>query len=559
MIEAHIEQIEFQNGTSVALKSNSICVIVGPNNAGKSASLADIKGMLSADNFQPIVIKSIQLRRLTTLEEIRGEYAEYRDASGAYNTPGYGFYEGSLNTWWSIDTHVVGTFLIRRLVSELTTRARLADCDPCPSIDARNSFLPDHPFQHMYYDIDLEAKVSAAFRLAFKQDLVIHRNAGNQIPAYVGKRPVLNADEQPLSRAYLDRLQKLDHLESQGDGVRSFASVVGRVLTENRPIQLIDEPEAFLHPPQARIAAEVIASGGGGRQTFIATHSSDILQGLLGNHSARVSVVRLTRHSGGGRAAYLPNAEVAALWSDPILRFSNILDGLFHDGVIVTEADADCRFYEAVASAAIPPADRPDLHFTYSGGKDRLPTVVGALTGLKVPVATIVDFDVLNNDQPLRRIVEAHGGQWSAIQADWTLVKEAVEAKETFLGGDSFRKEMKTLLSGFGGGVAVPKEVLREARKLVRRASPWDSIKSSGLAGIAPGAATQAANRLLATLGRVGVFVAPGGEMEGFCRSIGGHGPRWVADVMTRDLATDTDLRAAREFIGQVYAYLNSK
>jgi hypothetical protein len=311
-----------------------------------------------------------------------------------------------------------------------------------------------------------------------------------------------------------------------------------------------------LHPPQARLVAESVAAHGGGRQTIIATHSSDIVQGLLSDHAPRVSVIRLTRHAGAASAFYLPSEKVATLWRDPILRFSNVLDGLFHDGVIVTEADADCRFYEAVANVAVPSLQRPDIHYTYSGGKDRLPTVIAALVGVKVPVATIVDFDVLNNDQPLRRIFEAHGGKWSAIEADWKAVKNAVEAKEAFLGGDQFRREMDDLLKVIPAGEAVPKMVLSKVKNLAKRASPWDNIKSSGLSSIGTGTPTVTAKRLLGALRAHGVFVAPQGEMEGFCRSIGGHGPRWVEEALKRDLAVDPELDAARLFVGDIIAYL---
>ncbi|BAV45108.1 ATP-dependent endonuclease of the OLD family [Mesorhizobium loti] len=319
---------------------------------------------------------------------------------------------------------------------------------------------------------------------------------------------------------------------------------------------MIDEPEAFLHPPQAKLVAESIVGHGGGRQTIIATHSSDILQGLLSDQGDRVSVVRLTRANSRPTASYLASDQVSELWKDPILRFSNILDGLFHDGVIVTEADADCRFYEAVASAAIPADSRPDIHYTYSGGKDRIPVVIKALAGVNVPVATVVDFDVLNNEQPLRRIVEAHRGDWSIVQPDWQSVKTAVEAKEAFLSGKQFRTDVTTELKSYGNQAAVPKEVLQRVKKLARQASPWDNIKDSGLASVAAGEPTLAAKRLLASLRSIGIFVAPNGEMEGFCRSIGGHGPRWVEEVLKRDLAIDEEIQAARNFVTEIIDYL---
>ena len=132
------------------------------------------------------------------------------------------------------------------------------------------------------------------FRRAFKEDLIVHRAAGQTVSAYVGSRPSLELGEDRISRTYLDRIERLQRLEMQGDGMKAFASLIGRVQTEGRPIQLIDEPEAFLHPPQARLVSQIIATESSG-QIFIATHSTDVLQGIIQEHSPRVSVVRLSR------------------------------------------------------------------------------------------------------------------------------------------------------------------------------------------------------------------------------------------------------------------------
>jgi hypothetical protein len=43
----------------------------------------------------------------------------------------------------------------------------------------------------------------------------------------------------------------------------------------------------------------------------------------------------------------------AALWNTPLLRYSSILDGLFHERVTICEADSDCRFYAAMLDAVI--------------------------------------------------------------------------------------------------------------------------------------------------------------------------------------------------------------
>lgn len=560
MIKAHLSSLQFVDGTVISMKENSVVVIVGPNNSGKSSALAAIRSKLTGQASAPGPLDSISLQKTTTVQQIQSALSPFLDEQGNYQIPGFGYHVSHLKGWWENSGPEVGPYFSTQILCDLTTRSRLADCDPQPSGDIRSTQTLTHPFQKMYRDESLEKRTSEIFRKAFKRDLVVHRGAGSMIPVYVGNRPQVEDGEDRISLSYLKRVEALDKIELQGDGIRSFASIVSRVITESRPIQLIDEPEAFLPPPQARLLARSILNESTERQTIIATHSSDVLRGLLSEETARLSVVRLMRPLGETRAHHLEASQVTDLWRDPILRFSNVLDGLFHDGVILTEADADCRFYEALSVASVGDEDRPDIHYSYTGGKDRLPVVIRALYALQVPVATLADFDVLNNEQPLKRIVEAHGGAWSDVDADWKIVKKAVEENKNFTDGDSFREKIIKELQTYGNGTVVPKETLKAIEKLTKSASAWSYAKNSGIAAIPPGEPTVAANRLLEKLKKLGIFVAPNGEMEGFCRSISGHGPRWVeAAVTQRNLATDVEFTAARSYVKEINSYLRDK
>jgi hypothetical protein len=51
-----------------------------------------------------------------------------------------------------------------------------------------------------------------------------------------------------------------------------------------------------------------------------------------------------------------------------------------------------------------------------------------------------------------------------------------------------------------------------------------------------------------------GLFVVEVGEIEGFARSIGSHGPKWVNSVLSKDLAGDAELEDARQFVSSVVA-----
>jgi predicted ATPase len=90
-------------------------------------------------------------------------------------------------------------------------------------------------------------------------------------------------------------MHEYERLDEQGDGIRSFVGISLALLILKRSLFLIDEPEAFLHPPQAfRIGAFIGEQAKQSRQIIIATHSVDVLRGIL-SRSQDVDIVRIDR------------------------------------------------------------------------------------------------------------------------------------------------------------------------------------------------------------------------------------------------------------------------
>ena len=545
-----INRLEFRSGAELFLEDNSIVVLVGPNNSGKSLSLKEIKYISSRKNASGNSIKSIGIQRYgseTRVLETLQPFARKEGTTKYEASPYKSVTPAQVRELWNSDEPYVGD-VSEFFIGHLTTERRLLDCASVDNFDAINHARGTHPIHQLYQDYDLEKRVSSLFARAFGKDLVVHRSAGRTIPLYVGERPQLSDGRNLVSRDYLDEVEKLEPLADQGDGLKSFASLLLSVWTGCHTILLLDEPEAFLHPPQAKAVGELISAGAEyEKQIFIATHSNDVIQGLLDRYAERISVVRLDREIEGVHATYLPNAQVMELWRDPILRYSNVLNGLFHSRVVVTESDGDCRFYEAVAETQ--PQDLRTTFYTYAGGKDRIPTLVRALRALHVPVRSVVDFDIFANDHPLRAIVEAHGGDWSQVSNDVNQVRNVVQSKKGWLIGSGFKSRISDIVKSIPDDLIVQKNVLLRIRSVLREASLGETIKAAGMAAVPSGEPTKRAQKLLDQLRAIDIFVVPEGEMEGFCRSIGAHGPRWVEEVLSRDLASDPELEDARNFV----------
>lgn len=555
-----ITQLAFSDGSKIALNKSDVVVIVGPNNAGKSAALRAIRDKLTSGH-NSLVVTNLALAREGSSDELLDwldGFARKREPLAQdplFQALGAAIHSSQARSFWQGGAQVLHG-LSRFFCHLLTADERLQASNPAPTFAVARE-PPQHPLHFLMRDDGLELRLSAQFHRAFGVDLIVNRLGGNQIPLHVGARPVPAAGQDRLSHEYVEEIEQLPALHTQGDGMRSFAGVLLSTSVGRESILLVDEPEAFLHPPQARQLGRMLVSDKpDSRQLFVATHSGDVLRGVLDAVSTNVRVMRIRRDGDVNHVRQLDNSRIADLWNDPLLRYSNILDGLFHERVIVCEGDADARFYAAIADAVVEGKGseerRPDVMFTHCGGKDRVALVVRALHEVDVPVAAVVDFDVLNEEYPLRSIVEAAGGNWSAIQVDWAQVKSAVDSKKPELSGDDVAAAVRTVIENVSGPI-FPKSAKDEIQRIFRRSSPWATAKEVGKGFVPAGQPTQACERLVASLRALGIFVVEVGELESYARSVGGHGPRWVNIVLKKDLKSDTELANARDFVSMLF------
>ena len=557
---ASIKALIFSDDTPVELGQDDIVVIVGPNNAGKSAALRGIRDKFINRNAASVVIKFIAMATEGTVDDLLAwlENTTRKNTSNPqdpiFNAMGAGIYKSQASGQWQNPANGFQS-LARFFCFMLTADARLQAADPAPNIPIIRE-PPSHPIHYLQINDSLETRLSSQFQRAFGTELIVHRNAGNEVPLYTGERPKPGPGQDRVSYQYIQALEALTPLKMQGDGMRSFAGVLLYTSTGRESVFLIDEPEAFLHPPQARLLGRMLVQEKQAeRQLFIATHSGDVLRGILDIGSANVRVIRLRREGNVNITRVLNNAEIATLWNDPILRYSNILDGLFHEKVIVCEGDSDCRFYAAVADALYKAkgADvhQPDIMFVHVGGKARIATILRALAQVSVPVATILDFDALNEETILSGVVQAIGGEWASLEADWKVVKQAIDSKKPELSADEVRTQVETVLASVGTGI-FPDDAKNKIISILRRASPWQYAKEVGMQYVPSGTPSEALQRLMKKLQAIGVFLVEVGELEGLCKTVGRHGPAWVNEVLKRDLSTDPELDKARRFVQTV-------
>ncbi len=511
------KSICFNDGTKIPTSRNSIVVFTGANNSGKSQVLKDAENISDKSyKLGTVVLTAAENDFVGNIDE-SGFFNKnfYLNDSGRYQIIGAysSFSLDDLVSYWNKkylynDMH---TLFIKRLSTDL----RLTVSNALQ----RDNRPEQHPIYKLINNEALAQKLSDYFRQAFGVDLVVNRNEIRTVPLHVGKAPNKNDFTIATQDEYYKQVAKLPKLHEQGDGMRSFASILLDTLTSEYNITLIDEPEAFLHPPQARLLGKMLAKNNpNNRQLLISTHSEDFLQGLLDADNENVTVIRINREDNINKMNVLENAEIKKFWSNPILRYSNILSGLFHEKVVVCESDYDCLFYQSLINAIYEQKGEiaPDILFTHCGGKHRAKDIVSALKAVNVPVVAICDFDILNSKPTFRALLESFGSTWdNTIESNMKIIYDSMNAKP----------------------------------------NSWDTIKKIGKAGFMDDEPA-AYEKVEAVCKNIGLFIIPVGEIECFDKTIRKEKKDWVYYVLENyDLALEPKLDDARKFIKEVIDY----
>jgi len=168
-------------------------------------------------------------------------------------------------------------------------------------------------------------------------------------------------------------------------------------------------------------------------------------------------------------------------------------------------------------------------------------------------------MDVLDDESILEKIVLALGGDWTAIQTQARPLKAAIEQQKPWLNAIEVAKGIRKTLDKVPSTGEFPKELRGKINEIFRKASPWDAVKDAGEAAIPAGQPTSHYRNLQGLCNRIGLWIVPVGELEGFCKSVGGHGPRWVQQVIENyDISTDKQFERARTFMHEIWTKQSS-
>ncbi len=546
------KEIQLKNG-SVLPVADGITIVVGPNNAGKTRLLWDIAHFDHRSQPEPdtgLIARTVPRYRDTADDAIEWLIQNARTIEdGQSRVFSFDF---NLNlresfvrsVWGSEDRWPIVILPLVRLLGVDSRLDNIRDTESFNVLDGQGfqntRSLSDT--QKLWANPKLLAELNELLQQAFGLEISIPRDLGPKIAVFVGS-PSGSIESDP--DAYRLELQRTPRLSSQGHGVRAYASILMSIVATSARVLIIDEPEAFLHPPQARLLGQVLERvRSSGTQIILATHSPDIVQGIVSTSGTRseVSIARVSQIGGDIVVSSIPSNVVSEMALSPLLRHSSILDGLFYRGTIVCESGGDCLYYGAVLDSLIANSsltrESQEVHFTHCSGSNRIPEAVSALLAANIPTASIVDMDVLEDSTILNRIIQAHGGlaEGSSIESDLKTVRNQVRAGiRPVLRRDAEARIHETLSSGDAEHLT-PQEV-SAIRKHVRSSGGWQEVKEKGLgAFIGSSAAYRAAQRIVGNLAMIGIFIVPVGELESFHPELDRRDKnRWLVEAIEQE------------------------
>ena len=542
-----ISGIIFSGGDEFQFGESEKIILVGPNNSGKSQTLREIISILqNGETKFTLVVKELQILKEGTAEDLKlflEEHAEYVSESFRYKNWQIG--EHQIRLW---DREFLRSELSGGFVNNIDAKNRLNICDMQNSISPEeHKTVPQHV---LYDDEKFMKKISGLFRQAFGKDLMFDFRGGSKLPIHVGELSGVEGLTDRAGNLYTQAVRNYPLLNKQGDGMKSYAGILFEAVVNNLDITLIDEPEAFLHPPQMRRLGETLSSEVKG-QLIVSTHSSDILRGFLEGTRGNVRILRIRREIDVNLVSEATPDVIKELWEKPELRYSNALEGIFHEQSIICEDDSDCRLINSIADHLASKSDDQwqDTAYIPTGGKHGVPKVASILRKIGVPVKAVFDIDFLSEKFLVKATVEAYGGEWSDFEPLWNRVNTAVRDGIVPKSNDEIKSDISSILTS-SDSESLPKSEVTEAMK---QDKPWNKVKRYGVSGIPNGNAQSDYNSLRELLESIGIYLIPVGEIENFCPDLGTHGPKFVTKLLSNVPLDDERLSGLRTFVDRVH------
>lgn len=400
-----------------------INVLVGPNNSGKSRFLKELRDYLAGEHHDMKIISSMDYPFPMSFSELDSAYnvtsKMVKDQYGNWFLKAYSnkptqildmnaslesYFTRNMNTisgnWLDHLSGIVArkekdAFFIwygSLFYQYIGTEERLTICKMQKNygLDSNNT----NYLSSFKYEVNLLSELSHKVKQLFNKDIFLDsQTLGDRLAFRVGENFDYVRNSAIYQQNIATRLFSENLLDDQGDGLKSFVSTFLSLNHSTHDILLLDEPEAFLHPPLARQLGEMIGDFHDEERTiFVATHSVEILKGILSKNQ-NVNVIRITQlQPNKNGIMQLEQKILNSILQNPLLRVSRVLEGIFCEKVIITEAEADELVYQELTEKIYPESG---VFFAHGQNKQTLAVIAKLYQEIGINYEIVTDFDIL--------------------------------------------------------------------------------------------------------------------------------------------------------------------
>lgn len=564
-----IDSFDTKDGDKVSVRD--FTVLVGANNVGKSQTLRDLHSKLrNGDNGKTVIVSDLRAEipnsidefiagLIVTDDQVHADHKVYRGiTSNLVQGEEVRIPSHTLGQQFNNRTSPNGRqWLLSQFgkyqVAYLDAATRLQIASFAPSNDPSQQ-APQRLLQMLMDDEDAQRKLGEAFKDTFNMEVRLDYSMLANLYLRVANEFPEVPDHPTRAKPIM---QQFGTLDDQGDGFRSFAGVILSILLSRGRILLLDEPEAFLHPAQARRLGYWVSKFAreADSQIIVATHNAHFLRGVLSGEG-EVDVCRLNRK--GNKTAFQTMAaeQIENLSSSPLLSSQPVLESIFFRGAVVCEADSDRLYYQAVATLA---HDEHEVLFLNAHNKQTLKDVVCLLRAASIPCAAIADIDILNSASDLTNLVESFG--CSPPPQEIERARSTIAAEVEGRSDEKILDALQNDVQEFERQLDAGEHSLSGARSALRRidsgSTRWNEIKRRGIEALDE-SSRPAALVLLERLAEMGIFVVPVGELESWAELGTRRKKIWIVRGL-QALATDGAPEEVSRFIESVIRHARSE
>lgn len=514
-----------------------ITVFVGPNNSGKSKVLLEIQNFCNngiASTTDVILNEVVFTRLLDPDREINRHILPPNQ--NEFIHPDHILY--GKGTWRNqierksllqilsdptSQRQQYCTYYVSFNTIRIDGESRINLIQPQPAGDLQAH--PQNALSVLFKDNIKRKEVRRIIFDAFKKYFVIDPTNSGQLRIRLSdSEPLDEIQERGLHEDAIEFHRKALEITNASDGVKAFTGIITTIIAGDPKVILIDEPEAFLHPSLAsNLGKEVSNSVNGSfKNLFVSTHSANFLMGCI-QSGVPINIIRLTYSNNSPTARLLQSDKVLKLMRHPLLRSTGVLNGLFYEYVIVTEADSDRAFYQEINERLLAfdsIKGIPNCLFLNAQNKQTIHEILRPLREMGIPCAAIVDVDV----------VKEGGTVWTNLLSSANVPSVTIHSTGTSRGHIKSAFDTKGINFKTNGGV----DVLDNPEK-------------------------EACNNLFDQLDEYGIFAVRKGELESWLKPLGttaSHSPEWLIEVFEKLGEDPSSLTYVKPSSGDIWDFM---